>query len=267
MTIIILLLILVGAVFILRALFNAEWRNNVQAKIDGIKQERIFWRLVNGYEGIKFSINAIFTIHLDPRYFANFITIGDTRTERDKRVLKLIEGRRSFECIGILNTALEKAEQTVVGALKESNKSYTKEEVKKFFDTRKDELFVPEQYDKFVSFYLRFLPDHAHLKGTDIWEARKKLEEAAGKLEWRTEEEKVDGATLFAVKKSEAKVGAVVADILCGKSVTSGTLREALTDWEHIQMLRSCAVDLIVPWLGTNLIQRFMWQIVAEVAR
>lgn len=94
----------------------------------------------------------------------------------------------------------------------------------------------------------------------------KELKETVSKFEWKTDEIKEDAATIFAVRKSEVEVGEVLADVLCREDAKNGALREALMDWEHIQMLRSCAIDLFVPWHGTNLIHRFMWQIVSEIA-
>jgi len=125
---------------------------------------------------------------------------------------------------------------------------------------------VPDQYDKFVDFYIRFLPDQTHLTSADLWTTRKKLNEVADKLEWKTDEEKVDAETIFAVRKSEAEIGEAVGDILCGKDGEKDILRTFITNWEHIQMLRTCVVDLAVPWHNTNLIQRFMWKIVAGIA-
>jgi hypothetical protein len=64
---------LVFAVYIIRALFNKEWREAAQAKVDSVRKERIFWQLVNGYEGMAFDIYAIFTIYLNPKLLGEFI--------------------------------------------------------------------------------------------------------------------------------------------------------------------------------------------------
>jgi hypothetical protein len=300
MTIIILLIVLVVAGFIIRALFNQEWRNSAQAKIDAVKQERIFWRLVKGQEGLMLGIEAIFTVHLDSRHLATYLgSLSDVgkRTNDDERVLKLLAKKNIFESIKPLNDAFEKADKTIQETLKTDKAVFTKADIQKIFeDHKEDRILLPDQYDRFVELYLRLLPSREPLedkhkqtweeleekgaipKGelarvtsgkytkTDIWETRKKLEEMAGDFEWKTDEIKHDEATVFAVRKSEVEIGGVLGDVLCGKDVKNGALREALTDWEHIQMLRSCAVDLIVPWHGTNLIQRFMWTIVAEIA-
>jgi hypothetical protein len=266
MEIIILLIVLVLAVFVMRALFNSEWRNGAQAKVDTVKKERIFWALVNNY-GNLLTINAIFTIYLEPGHLATFIKGSSTRTDADLRVLKVLNKKDSFECIKNINSALEKADKTIVEILAKDSKSYTKADIKKFFEAHKDEhIFVPEQYDKFVSYYFHYLPDVTHLKSNDVWDTRKKLEEDAGQLEWKTEEVKVDAETLFAMKKSNVEIGEVVANILCGKEVANGALRDALTDWEHLHMLRWCIVDFVVAWHNTNLIQRFMWRVVSEFA-
>lgn len=267
MEIIILFIILVVAGFIIRALFNAEWRNSAQEKIDAVKKERVFWRLVNGYQGMNLGIEAIFTVHLDLRHFATFITSRNPRTEDEEKILKLIRHRGSFGSINVLNDNLEEVDKVIMGILSHSTQKFTKAEIKKFFESRKDErLLMPAQYDKFVDFYMRFLPDQAHLKDEDLWATRKKLNEVADKLEWKTDEEKVDAETIFAVRKSEAEVGEAVGEILYGKDDEKDILRTFIKDWEHIQMLRTCVVDLAVPWHNTNLIERFMWKIVASIA-
>ena len=208
-----------------------------------------------------------FTVHLDLRHLATFISSGNVRSEDDEKILKLIQNRGSFGSIKILNDTLEEVDKVIAGILSHSTERYTKAETKKFFESRKDEkLFVPDQYDKFVDFYIRFLPDQTHLTSADLWTTRKKLNEVADKLEWKTDEEKVDAETIFAVRKSEAEIGEAVGDILCGKDGEKDILRTFITNWEHIQMLRTCVVDLAVPWHNTNLIQRFMWKIVAGIA-
>ncbi|MDP9249431.1 MAG: hypothetical protein M3M85_02910 [bacterium] len=267
MEIIILFIILVVAGFIIRALFNTEWRNSAQEKIDAVKKERVFWRLVNGYQGMNLDIEAIFTVHLDLKHFGTFIGSGNARSEDDEKILKLIRHRGSFGSINVLNDNLEEVDKVIIGILSHSTQQFTKAEIKKFFESRKDErLLMPAQYDKFMDFYMRFLPDQAHLKDADLWATRKKLSEVSGKLEWKTDEEKVDAETIFAIRKSEVEVGEVVGDILCGKDGDKDILRTFVTNWEHMQMLRSCVVDLAVPWHNTNLIQRFMWKIVAGIA-
>lgn len=263
MQILLLVLLIVLAVIVLRGLFNKEWRGATQAKIDAVKKERIFWRLVKGYQGMNLGIEAIFTVHLDTRHLATFITSGNVRSEEDKKVLNLLNGQTSFSSIKVLNDALEEIDKVIAGIFSHDSQSYAKGEIKRLFEGRKDEqLFVPAQYDKFVDFYMRFLPDHAHLKGADLWEARKKLNDAAGKLEWKTDEEKVDAETLFVVRKSEVEVGEAVGEILCGKGEEKHILKAFIKDWEHIQMLRTCVVDLVVPWQGTNLLERWFWRVV-----
>lgn len=265
MQIIILFIILIVVRFIVRALFNTEWRKGAQAKVDGIKDERFFWRLVDGFDGIMLGINDIFTIHLDTRHLA--IAYDHVRTENDKRILRLLKRKKSTESLNALNDALEKSGKIIDEMLVENSKSYTKEDIKKSFETHKNErMFVLEQYDKLVSYYLDFLPDRATLKGGDIWNARKKMEDLTIGLEWKTENVRVDAETLFELRKAEVEIGEVVANILCGKDSMSGKLRDSLVDWKHIQMLRSCVVDLVMPWLNTNLINRFVWEIITEIA-
>lgn len=263
MQILLLVLLIVLVVVVLRGLFNKEWRDASQAKVDAVKKERIFWRLVRGYQGMNLGIEAIFTVHLDTRHLATFITSGNVRSENDKKILDLLKGQNSFSSIKVLNDTLEEVDKVIAGIFSHDSQSYTKGEIKKFLENRKDEkLFVPDQYDKFIDFYMRFLPDHAHLKGADLWEARKKLNDAADKLEWKTDEVKVDAETLFAVRKSEVEVGEAVGEILCGKGEEKHILKAFINDWEHIQMLRTCVVDLVVPWHGTNLLERWFWRAV-----
>lgn len=296
MQIFLLILLIVLAVIVIRGLFSKEWRESSQTKIDALKKERIFWRLVNGYEGLMLGVDAIFTVHLDPRHLITYIgSLSDfgKRTEDDARVLKLLTKRNAFANIKPLNDALEKADKTILETLKKDGATFTKADIQKSFEDRKgNRILLPDQYDRFVELYLRLLPNREPLenkhkktweeleeKGAipkgelarvtsgkytkiDIWEARKELEKTTGGFEWKTDgigEIKEDMATIFAVRKSAAEIGEVLADILCSKN-SNGILREALTDWEHIQMLRSCSVDLIFPWHGTNLIQRWFWQ-------
>ena len=263
MQIFLLILLIVLAVVVIRGLFNKEWRDASQAKIDAVKKERIFWGLVNGYRGMNLGVEAIFTVHLDVRHLATFITSGNARSEEDEKILKLLKGQSSFSSIKVLNDTLEEIDKVIAGIFSHDDQLYTKGEIKKLLEGRKNEqLFVPAQYDKFVDFYMRFLPDHAHLKSADLWEARKKLNDAAGKLEWKTDEIKVDAETLFAVRKSEVEVGEAVGEVICGKDNEKDILKAFIRDWEHIQMLRTCVVDLVVPWQGTNLLDRWFWRIV-----
>ena len=263
MQILLLVVLIVLAVIVLRGLFNKEWRDAAQARIDAVKKERVFWRLVRGYQGMNLGIEAIFTVHLDVRHLATFFTSDNVRSENDKKILELLNGQNSFSSIKVLNDTLEEIDKVIAGIFSHDGQLYTKGEIKKHFESRKDErLLMPDQYDKFVDFYMRFLPDHAHLKGTDLWKARKELNDVAGKLEWKTDEIKVDAETLFAVRKSEVEVGEAVGEVICGKDNEKDILKAFIKDWEHIQMLRTCVVDLVVPWHGTNLLQRWFWQIV-----
>lgn len=265
MQIITLLISLIIVRFIIRALFNAEWRKSAQAKIDGIKQERIFWRLVDGFEGIRLGINDIYMVHLDVQYLT--VVFEHMRTKDDERILALLKRKKSIESLNMLFDAREKVEKTINELFVKNGKRYAKADIERSLKIHKNEQsFVPEQYDKLVSHYLDFLPDQTTLKDVDVWNARKRLEKFVRALEWKTEDVRVEAEILFALGKSEMEIGKAVMNILCGKDSPDDKLRDSLTDLEHIKILRSCINDFVVPWINTNYIHRFMWKIIAEVA-
>ncbi|OGG69793.1 hypothetical protein A3I99_03580 [Candidatus Kaiserbacteria bacterium RIFCSPLOWO2_02_FULL_45_11b] len=265
MEIIILLLITGVAVFIIRALVNNEWRKSAQEKIDSIRKERIFWRLINGYGGFVFGVEAIFTICLDPKRFTTYMTDSQQLSVADKKVLRLLKKNRGIGNINIINTELKKVEESISSVLSDSSKILSKSELETVFDARnKDNFLATPQHEKLVDIFLLLLTTNSKVRKIDIWKARKLLDEEATRLEWKNEEEKVDTETLFYLKKSNVDIGETVADILIVEAPSD--LKEMLKEWELMRMIKSSIVDYAVRQIGMNRIQHFGWKLIAEVA-
>lgn len=301
--IIFLVIVFILGRFLVRGLFDSAWRKKAQEKFDSIKKERIFWRLINGYDGMVFNLYWVFTIYLDPRHLATFLTSFSYRekseVEEDAEIKKLISQKKGIENINTIRNAIEKREGIITQSFEKDEELFTKADIEKVFDARKDEMLVTEQYDKFVEYYFRLLPSREPLKdehkkiwqeledkdaitpkGTlerviagkynkaDIWDTRKKLEEKVGDLEWKTEEEKVDLETIFSLKKAQMEIGEVVSNLLCediSDTTKKEALKNALKEWEQLHMLSWCIIDFEVSWHGTNKIQQWMWKIVEGV--
>jgi len=250
-------------------LVKINWNDNAKTKLNSLRKERIFWELANGYEGIIFDIKAIFTIYLDQRLLVNFITGVKERTEDDNEILKLLNKKRDTENINVINDAIEDRNNNIVKILNANQQLITKNEVVRVFENHKEEqILVPEQYDRFVKYFLQTLRGDS-IKLTDVWDVRLKLEDNSTELEWKSDENKVEPETLFILKKSQEEVGEVVIKLLCQKisdEKTTNVLRKNLEQWEKLHMLRWCIVDYSVDWIGTNGIQRTLWGILGNFA-
>lgn len=272
----IILSVLISIAFVLDGLIKISWKNDAKEKLDSIKKERLFWRMINGYNGMYFNLCWIFRIYLDPRHLVAFLTSTVTshkpleisKIDEDAEIKKLISQKKGIGNITILRAGIEKRESFVEHFIEKDDQTFTKPELEKIFDSKKDEIIVTGRYDKFVEYYFRCLPKGESHKYTklDVWEARKELNEKAGDLEWKTEDEKVDAETMFSLKKAQEEIGEVVINILCkninddnkeGKS----NLEKNLIQWGQLQMLAWCIVDYSVAWNGTNRIQQFMWKV------
>jgi len=266
---ILILIIIFLAIITISSLVNITWNKNAKEKINTVKKERIFWRLVNGYDGLIFDINAIFTIYLDQRHLVNFITGAKSHTKEDADILKLVKQKKDNDNIHNINDAIEKSDNDIRKIISKNQITFTNDDVKKFFKKHEEEqIVVPEQYERFVSFFLQMLRDY-NIVISDIWEARKKLEEKSAELEWKTEERRVDAETLFNLKKSEQEVGEVVCKLIrvaLDNNEVVDSLRVEMERWEKLHMLRWCIVDYSFNWIGTNGLQRLMWGMLANFA-
>ena len=186
-------------------------------------------------------------------------------TEEDVEIKSLVSQEKGIENLNIIRKLLGERDETIKHFFDKDDQHFTKSGIKKIFDKRKDEIFVMDKYDEFVSYYLKLLPNHEHLTKSDIWETRKRLEEKAGDLEWKNEEEKVDFKTMFDLKKAQMEIGDVVSGIL-SEDGKNGSLKKSLKEWEQLQMISWCIIDYSVAWQGTNGIQQFMWKILASFA-
>lgn len=252
MEIITLLLVIVLARFTIRGLFNTEWREKAQEKIDSIKKRRWFWKLITGIgDGLVLDAEDVFRAYLDSRHLSTVFgrpvfdkekykeTLGDTKIKnliKDKGMAyDLVEN------MGVLNKAIDEREEIIKELLEKRTLTYTKAEVKETFA----EQGFSEQYKRLALSYFDFLPDRGPVKEehekiwkeleakkvlpagslkhstsdeyslNEIWQARKKLEEMSRRDEWKTEDKKVDSGVLYSLKMSQTKVGEVVALLLC----------------------------------------------------
>src|SRR3989344_1023291 len=270
----ILLLILFSflAVICMRGLFNREWHEAAQSKIDAIQRKRIFWQTLSGIEGSVFDIDAVFTIYLDPNWLPKLLLRGFGEENKDKEIKSLIRKRQGYKSINSINNALEARDEIITSIIAKNSFAFTKADIEKKFDEHEKESFsVPEQYDKFVSYFLNCLPDKSGLEKfslTDVWVGRKKLEERVRGLEYKMgvrAEVRADSKTLFDLKKSQVEIGEVVLFIITEKTVNDkerSDIENALHDWEKLHMLHWCVVDYTVAWYGTNILQRGFWHFV-----
>ena len=305
MEIITLLLVLVLTRFTIRGFFNTEWRGKAQEKIDSIKKRRVFWNLVNGFDGSVFDIDWIFTIYLDHNRVRN-APLFSVLTEEDRKIRDLIKDNgMTYDLVGenvkVLNKAIEEREEIIRDLIDKRSLTYTNAEIKKAFSEDQ----IGEQYEKFVSIYFDLLPDRGPMPEehkriwkeledksvfpvgslkhstsdeynlTEIWEARKRLSTVVGGFEYTSEDKQVDSPTIFFLKKAQVNIGKVVANLLCEDVInekvedtkTRGILKNTLKEWEQLHMLRWCIQDFsVVAWMGTSGFQRFIWRVVESIS-
>lgn len=264
------IILIILAVFFTRLFLNKELHKNAQTRVADVKKERIFWRLVNGYDGMIFDVHWIFTIYLDPRHLATFLTSSSfmEKGDKDAKIKKLIS-QKNFKNINVINNEIEQRQKQIKEHLDKAAISFTESEIKKEFISFKDDrIFVPEHYDKYESVYLRLLANKTP-SAFEVWEARVKFEDVSSQFEWKSEEEKLDQESIFAVKKSQREIGEVVSNLLCKQiehNAERDSLKNLLEEWEQLHMLRWCIVDYSANWIGTTGIERMMWRAAESVS-
>jgi hypothetical protein len=218
------------------------------------------------------------------------------KEDNDVEIKKLISQKKGFENINILNKAIGEKDKAIQELLAQESVTLSKSEIDKAFKVFEEEkMAVPEQYDKFKSFYLRLLPNRGHMKKeheetfksledegvfphseldrvtsgkynlSEIWKARTELQEKSIDFEWKSEEEKVDPETMFVVKKSQVEIGEAVARLIYDKTQNEN-LKKKLEEWEKLHILHWCIVDYSTGWIGTNKLERYMWNTVEVIA-
>ena len=285
----------------LHKLVSIPWTPEAQEKIDTARKERRFWHLVKGYNGMSFDIQWIFNIYLEPRHLSTFMTSMHKEPEdvlaREQKIKGLLTKRgNENDIIRRLNLEILDKENTIKGILDTYVFSYTQEELSNEFAEYGKMHFTGEQYKKLTALYLSFLPtintapwtekeiDNFELLekilpkesmtysseelrgGINLWDARKELEEKMGELEFDTAGEQLPLGLLYSVKQADLQIGEIVRTLLC-KCIpnieVSEKLKNSLTDWSHLHLLRWCLVDFSVGWIGTNSIHRFFWRAIS----
>ena len=267
----ILIVVIFFVIVVISGLISVRWNDNARIKINSLKKERLFWRLVHGFDNLIFDINAIYSIYIEPRHLVNFLPNPDEkRTVSDKEILDLVKINNNVENIKAINKAIEKRDEIIEEYIVQNQQTFTGKELMDSISIYKNsQILVADQFDKLASLFQRRLLKE-NLKCNDIWEAVKGLDETVGqKLEWKNENEKIDIDTLYSLKKSNQEINKVMIDFICEKSVDNGTkekLRNAMEQWEKLRMIRWCISDFVADQIGTNRMQHFFWDFLTNFA-
>lgn len=286
------LLLLKLAIFVNRCLFDSEYRQYIQDKIDSIKKMDIFWSLMKDHvsKNIKLflqldedkkslDIEDVFMIYVNKLTDGGILTYGDFSVAKrsinvnalDK---KIVRKRYSLiKNINILNNMIEEEEKLIKNSLEKIRISFTEIEMgtiqKNLIKTIEIDcvhnLEQLEQCKDLLSIYFDLIKGKEK-NGFNIWETMKILKDNTLKFEYNfISENKVNPKTITNLKFAEIRIDDLMIEILCekleNKNITQ-KIEKSLKKWQQLHMLKWCMVDFGVGLLDTNIFERTYWRII-----
>jgi hypothetical protein len=290
------LIIVFLAVLILKGLFNSEWREKSQDKIDGIKKERIFWNLKKMWNNLgyfKDDINDIFWIYSakltgDQNYNSIFSDRMDMHmyTEKEeenkyknKLNLSIVSKTKDgFANIVNLNKAIANREKFINKILTTDIKVIKLEdivkELKKYkedkisnsdYQSRKDEVEMRcrKLFYEYTSKIDKSDEENKNLSDNQlIFKAR---ESFAGKsFHYEGDGDKII-KDLIEVKTMQFEMVDIIDKCILKKIVNDKSRKKSrriLKELTELFMLRDCVSDYTLWYMGTNGIERAMWRLI-----
>ena len=252
MLILLYLIVICLAIFVAKSLFNSEWREFAQRQIDGIKNERLFWRLIDSdvlYPKIE---------NVHDGYFSR----GKSGLSAEMKKADPVEIARTiispknslFKNIKVLNAAIADREKAIDSYLKNKTIPVTESEIKKALERHK--FFSPSNtYERMSSVFLNLTRKEGPITEASIWAARKFFNEGLDRS-WSENE--------FG-KFARVRIGMATSDLIGDKANGAPMIKEALREREGLLMLRECIVDYLRDYGPTSKAQRALWRIVELV--
>ena len=278
-----LILIFFIAKYISKGLFDQEWHRNAQDRIDSIKNERVFWNIMSKkFEMMCPGIDDVAKYYFNYKAGAHGGDAFDKKvTDQDVLDKRIINRRNSpFKNINLLVAELENREKLINDLLLKNSFTFNRAEILKEFELWKEKRIYSSLDSKLGTRLLRAFVDgetnynpydsttvggvaKGDVTGNDIFTARKAFENISSGFKYdETGNNKIAPHEILELNMARIEMDEFITELLCKKTKNdSDKLKQALNNWEKLNMLRWCVVDFATPHLGLNGIQWAMLQL------
>lgn len=275
----------VVAKYISKGLFDKKWHREVQDRIDSIKNERVFWNLMSKkfeitYPNIEDIVRGYFGYIADANRGRTF----DTKKITEQDVLgKSIINRHNdaIKNVNLLAAELDRRQKLIDELLIKENFTFNMVEIHKEYESfiekhpfsALDTLLGKKLFETFLygktdnnpyeTTTTGGIPNNKEVTGNEIFEARKAFESNIIGFEYdESGNDKIDSHKILELKLTQLEMGEFFNELLCKKTKNNREkLKQALENWDRLNMLRWCVSDFATPHLGLNKIQWTMLRI------
>jgi len=273
--VILLIIIFILARVTLRGLFNRTWKEKTQDIVWSIGNEKNFWYLMSQ----KINAPKVFFAYLRTRNQKDYIRVGDCvmdihstknevdTTNLDIKTIKKSEGIRLIN--STLNPKIQEKEKVITDFLTENKINFTEDEIRKGFKEFEENSWVSDDVTKH---YSRFMPAHldslttSERTGISVWQVLKKFADEEHNFEFDRSGEK-HVPFLESLKMLQTDLNNFVIDLLCTKFENrekSEELKNSLTEWQQLHMLRWCVVDYS-SMRNLSILNEKIWRLIISV--
>lgn len=273
-TFFILILILVLARFTLKGLFNRKWREQCQDIVDNIKNEKVFWSLTDGFNGMEF----------DPRgvLFLYMISLTREVTNRDA-LLYRVSGRKPMlnnliqkkndaqTNLELLHKAMGERDAFIKKHLSTNEVVFSDTEIRDIYRLIDDDLDakdVPKPYHQFIREKFDSIIQ-GEITGLSIWIILKEIERKESEFQYdKTGLKMINARASLALLTAQTFIYEAVSDLLCKRLEDESDFprfQKVLAEWRQLHILQWFIVFQSNWKKDLKDSELMMWRIIAAI--
>jgi hypothetical protein len=270
----ILILVLALARFTVKGLFNRKWREKGQEIFDNIKNERVFWSLLDGFNGMEFDPKGVLSLYL--------ISLKREITNRDalyfrvsgrKPLLKNLINKKNgtINNIDLLHKAIGERDAFIKKYIVNNEVVFTDTEMQEAYGKIEDDLKskdVPRGYQQFVREKFDAIIQ-GEVTGLTLWTVLKEIKNKESEFQYdKTGYKMINPYTLTSLMLTQTFINETVADLFCKRMENNDDfpkIQKALAEWRQLHILQWFVLSLTNWQKDYKEIQLLMWRIIESV--